>query len=332
MQEAIETRGAIADYLMHALGIDVKIKPWDEASRMPPYLRERYSYYRMDLNDQQCLVMADRGRERNTPAVITKHLLQVAARWNGIVLYAAATLSAADRSRLVAGMVPFVIPGKQLFLFPLGIDFRERYPSPGAPPRTLSSAAQLIVLSLIFRKPWTLQNPTDMAKTLRYSKMTIGRAFGEIEAAGLARVLSVGRSKSLSFSLRGKELWNAASQFLRTPVKTETEVIELPAVGSLFVAGLSALSKYTNISEPGKVVYAARLEALPLSPSVRIHEGGVRNSTATEASLLQKWIYDPAFLTENRCVDPLSLYLSLRGINDERVEKALDQMLEGIQW
>jgi hypothetical protein len=332
MQEAIETRRAIANYLMDALGIDVKIEPWNEASRMPPYLRERYSYFRMDLNDKRCLIMADRGKERNTPAVIIKHLLQVAARWNGIVLYAAATLSAADRSRLVAGKVPFVVPGKQLFLFPLGIDFRERYSSPGATRRTLSSAAQLIVLSHIFRKPWTLQNPTDMAKMLRYSKMTIGRAFGEIEAAGLARVLSVGRTKGLSFVLRGRELWNAASQFLRTPVKTETEETELPTGGSVFVAGLSALSKYTNIAEPGKVVYAARLEASPLSPSARIDEGGVRNSTAIESSLLQKWIYDPAFLTENRCVDPLSLYLSLRETNDERVEKALDQMLEGIQW
>ena len=47
---------------------------------------------------------------------------------------------------------------------------------------------------------------------------------------------------------------------------------------------------------------------------------------------LEIWKYDPQLLSESNRVDPLSLYLSLAETKDERVEAALDKLLETLTW
>jgi hypothetical protein len=47
---------------------------------------------------------------------------------------------------------------------------------------------------------------------------------------------------------------------------------------------------------------------------------------------LQLWRYDPALFADGKRVDPFSLYLSLRQHTDERIESALDEMMEKLAW
>jgi hypothetical protein len=44
------------------------------------------------------------------------------------------------------------------------------------------------------------------------------------------------------------------------------------------------------------------------------------------------WTYKPFNVGDSRCVDPLSLYLSFSDEVDERVEAALEELLEGVAW
>ena len=54
--------------------------------------------------------------------------------------------------------------------------------------------------------------------------------------------------------------------------------------------------------------------------------------SADEADIvLQLWRYRPDILGDG-AIDPLSLALSLRGESDERVQMALDEMMEDFQW
>ena len=45
---------------------------------------------------------------------------------------------------------------------------------------------------------------------------------------------------------------------------------------------------------------------------------------------LQGWIYDPAILGKRGEADPLSVALTLRDVEDERLQAAVFQMLEGV--
>jgi hypothetical protein len=47
---------------------------------------------------------------------------------------------------------------------------------------------------------------------------------------------------------------------------------------------------------------------------------------------IEVWSYHPRLLGDDRTVDPLSLYLSLRNSADERVQQQLEKLIEGIKW
>jgi hypothetical protein len=47
---------------------------------------------------------------------------------------------------------------------------------------------------------------------------------------------------------------------------------------------------------------------------------------------VEVWKYTPSLLTKNNTVDKLSLYLSLRNNEDERVQIELDNMINEMIW
>ena len=47
---------------------------------------------------------------------------------------------------------------------------------------------------------------------------------------------------------------------------------------------------------------------------------------------IEVWSYDPTILSKEKYVDLASLALSLKEINDERVEQALEESLKGETW
>ena len=47
---------------------------------------------------------------------------------------------------------------------------------------------------------------------------------------------------------------------------------------------------------------------------------------------IELWSYDPQFFATGNSVDVLSLYLSLKDEDDERVQQALSDMMEKMEW
>ena len=44
------------------------------------------------------------------------------------------------------------------------------------------------------------------------------------------------------------------------------------------------------------------------------------------------WGYSPSLFSDGSLVAPLSLYLSLRETDDERVAASLEELLENVKW
>lgn len=51
-----------------------------------------------------------------------------------------------------------------------------------------------------------------------------------------------------------------------------------------------------------------------------------------EALEIEVWSYSPSLFAIGDLVDPLSLYLSLRHSDDERVAGSLEELLEKVRW
>jgi len=227
--------------------------------------------------------------------------------------------------------LPFIVPGTQCYLPGALVDFRERFPRKGIQGRdTLSPAAQLVLLYHLQRKHldgWPLN---QIARVLGYSTMTLSKVKDELEEAGLCEVHRKGRSVSLRFVSEGRELWDLAKEKLSSPVrKTLWAQWATPGYPALR-AGISALSEKTMINEDRLPTYALSQVML---------EGWLRKGTIircpdseTANAKMEGWAYEPKLLGDNLNVDVLSLYLSLRDSHDERVQKELEQLIQGVHW
>ena len=160
--------------------------------------------------------------------------------------------------------------------------------------------------------------------------MTLTRAFDEIETTGLGNVEMESRERVLHFEVDRKSLWEKSLDLLRSPVRKRVKISVPQDNLSLLLAGESALSHHSMLAQPSRPTYAVSArewKVLQLNKEVtelKIHEPGSME--------IEIWKYDPELFAREGVVDPLSLYLSLKNTKDERVEMALDTLLEKFQW
>jgi DNA-binding MarR family transcriptional regulator len=257
-------------------------------------------------------------------------MMLVQKKWNGEVIYIASTVSAYNRKRLIEQKVPFVVPGNQLYLPMLGIDFREHFKKIRSKPMTISPATQVVLLYELLLGNENVYTPSGLAKRLGYAPMTLTRTFDELELAGLGEVAMEGKERILRFTEKGKNLWGKAREFLRSPVKKRIWIEKPRDTWRDVQAGLTALAHYSMLSEPQRPVYAISQEdwktAKQLGNFLELPEA---ESGAYE---IEVWSYSPRRFADNNVVDRLSLYLSLQKNTDERVEAALEEMLRAMEW
>lgn len=82
------------------------------------------------------------------------------------------------------------------------------------------------------------------------------------------------------------------------------------------------------LAEPAVPVHAVGRTEWPAS---RTTLKGVPE-TFPGAQECQLWTYSPALEPQSTTVDPLSLFLSLRELPDERVQGALEDLMEQLPW
>ena len=253
--------------------------------------------------------------------------------FDGIVVYSAERLAARFRARLIEGGVAFAVPGNQLFVPELATDLREHFrgPKPQRPDR-LSPSGQLVLFFHLLEgeqaRQWT---PTELTEPLRYSIMTMSRAFDELAAVGLAQIERRGRKKLLSFRAEGRLLIDSAKTLLIRPARRLDHIRWLKEPPGLPLAGEHALARLSDLSPPSAPpVYAVTPEQMRdfLADGWAVPREADYDSDATLAT----WRYDPRVLARNGLVDPLSLFAQFWDDPDERMSMAVDRLLERWTW
>ena len=124
-----------------------------------------------------------------------------------------------------------------------------------------------------------------------------------------------------------------ADPFLVNPVLRRVYVDKKPEVFMLH-SNFSALPAYSDMNPSSQEYYAIEKNIF-----YGLQKGGkLVNLNEQEGQYcLEVWKYNPEKLSEgvaeeNNVVDPLSLYLSLKDSSDERIEMALDQIIEKNIW
>lgn len=314
---------------MEMLGIFVKPEDWRAADQLPFFLRNLYAFFQVTILNTPCLVMVCKGEEEQTPATIRKHMDQVQKYWEHPIIYVHRKVTGYNRKRLIEHKVPFVIPGNQMYLPALGIDLREHFKTIRDTGTKWSPSTQAVVLYAL-QNPGQDFTPKALAGQLGYTPMTMTRAFDELEMAELGEVAMEGRERILRFDQSKINLWERALKFMKTPVKKRLWVKYFSNEPPITMAGLTALAHYSNLAEPINPVFAMERKEW----NVIRHQNHVMELPFGEpnACELEIWSYSPKLLAKGGVVDRLSLYLSLQGTDDDRIELALEGMMEQMRW
>lgn len=301
-------------------------------SVLPLFLRKRYSVFSTRLFGRRALLALEAETwESGSPGEYGKHAEALKQKLGEPVILVLPILPSYARNRMVQMGIPFIVPGSQTFI-PNGMfDLRERFPQPASKRRkALSPAAQCTVLYHLLRGPLTELPLKDIARKVHYSPMMMTKVKDELEAAGVCKIVRSGRSTVLEFMAAGLSLWEQAKPQLSSPVRKMRWVRwEKPAAPAL-LAGMSALCLRTMIADDRLPTYALSHAAYQDSLERGVC-AGCRDAEVATAKI-EVWSYQPQLLGDDRIVDPLSLYLSLRDSGDERVQQQLQRLLEGVKW
>lgn len=318
------------DYLKETLGSFLIPQKWLGLRTLPLSIRERYECYTGSLFDVSCIFAVVKSSVQETPVNVRKHLNLIMKQSGLPVIYVHPAITSWNRKRLLQQHVPFIVPGNQMFLPPLGIDFREFYKkSDSVAVKSFSPAAQQVLLYLLYTDQTEPLTVVDLAEMFGYSKMTISRVFKEIKGFGVDLLLKSGRSTLLQPPGDKKSLWDEVLPGLSSPVIRRLSVNDAALKGQLLPAGESALALMTDLAEPSQRIFAmstGQWRAAKQQDGIR-----VLDPSEQDGIIMEIWAYPPDRFNRD-AVDTLSLYLSLRAHPDERIQASLSKLLEEFKW
>ncbi|MCL2757340.1 MAG: hypothetical protein FWD43_04590 [Coriobacteriia bacterium] len=310
-------------YIEEVLGVFVKIDVWDNETKLPYYLLDNYRFNKAEVGDTPCLFMYP-IIELPTIPTLKKHLSRIQEVELLPVVLQLDVITAYQRNALLNARIPFVVEGSQLYLPFMALALKERFFAKVKPVRTLTPSAQLLLFHFLYQKHAEMV-VSKTAETLGFSAMQISRSVRLLAALRLVQTRYDGRRTVIFREEDRKSLFDRSKPFLLDPVRKRLFAEKDEILPGLHLAGLSALSAMTMLSLPSITTYAVSgTEAVFKSFDVLVDED-------TQAEV-QVWRYNPRLLSEKATiVDPLSLVASLMYSEDERVEKALDE-LQAMVW
>lgn len=320
----------IKKYLLETLDIKANPRKWIKESSLPIYLQDAFKFFEVEILEARCLLMVARKESEQAPAVTKKHIKKVQEVWNGEIIYVRRSISSYNRQRLIEHKVSFVVPDNQMYLPLLGIDLREHFRKIRSERKQLRPSAQAVILCALFDQTGERYSPKALAKRLGYSPMALTRAFDEVEFSGIGTTTQEGRERVLQFPESKHELWEKARTYMRSPVKKRVKVQNLEAEWSKVQSGLTALAHYSMLASPTQKTYAIDSKVW----NAQTKHSKIKQLPAIETAgyELEIWNYDPSLFAMQEVADPFSLYLSLQHDNDERVQSALEEMMERVEW
>jgi hypothetical protein len=263
------------------------------------------------------------------PGALTRYLEVIGRAVATPIIYHNTHISSYCRKRLIALNIPFVIPGEQMYLPMLMMDLREHFKPAVKLRARLTPAAQVVLVRALLGGTRSFCTK-DLVPWSGYSAMTVSKAFRELSSLGLADITKAGREVSLEFRSQRRELWELAKPYLRTPVGQTIWVSPDDCPADRLSAGRSALAGRSMLADSDSKAVAVSLEEWKtLRDQHPVEQIPADEPSACE---IQIWLYDPHLFAENHAVDTLSLFLSLQDMADERVQIALEEMMEAYAW
>ena len=306
------------EYLNKVLGVKVI---YEDANfkHLPNFIATRYRLQMVSMNDQRMIFLYPKT-ELEQIEVLKKHIARIQNNENLPVVLVLKELSFRRKEYLIREKIPFIVDGKQISLPFMAVCLQERCSAEKKPREEILPSAQMLLLHFIYGGAQELST-SQAAKNLELTPTSISRASKQLEEMGLLHIRKAGVQRIMQSEDPPKALFQKAEEKLLNPIK-RTVYIPKEFVGTdLLESGYSALAEYSMLNAPNVRCYAAeRISQWKDVMTNSLHDSQVQVA-------VEMWRYDPRKLSTRNIVDELSLALALREDADERVEEAVEEML-----
>ncbi len=312
-------------------GLSIVDLPRSAFRGLPLHLSHGYKAMAARLFGRDFVLMAWEDEAVPTPGKAKRDLRVFRDHFDREVVLVMNRIPVKKLRRFREARIPYVVPGQHLFLPTLlleQMDYEARSSKPSDDTGTLAWSAQVLLLRHLLFRDIEGRKLIDLSTLLGYSPMSMSIGRNALASRGLCETTNAGRLKDYRFTEEPKVLWARSLPFLRSPVKRVHLLARLDA--ELPFAALSALSRRTDLGDdpiPSCATDSGLFGKLKAGGTIALAE-----DEDLALVRLEEWHYDPQCLTTNDAVDPLSLYLSLKESPDERVQIALNQLMESFQW
>lgn len=319
----------ILNYLKLNIDTCATVKEWDAKASLNLQLAGSYKYYLVSMLGERFLLI--RPIETQTIQRTKIHLDRIYEKTGLFVAVLLEDITAYRIKKLLEERVPFIAIDRQMYLPFMALQIRKQKQRTKnyVPGTKFTPSTQLIYLAMLYMDN-EVYGAEEMAERLNVSVMTVLRAIEEMERIGLIHYEIGGKTgrKKLFSTISKKDYYRIGKEYLQNPVRKTFFVRELPDNYKFYKSGLTALAEQTMLGEPVQETYAVDSKF-----EKELSNFMVSYEQALEESLpkVQLMKYNIALLTNNQYVDPITLILSLDE-NDERVEMAIEELMEEREW
>ena len=309
------------EYLNKVLGVKVACEDVD-FKHLPNFIATRYRLQMVSMNEQKMVFLYPKT-ELEQIEVLKKHIARIQKNNNLPVVLVLKELSHRQKEYLIREKIPFIVDGKQIYLPFMAVYLQERCSAEKMPREEILPSAQMLLLHFIYGGAQEL-SASQAAKDLELTPTSISRASRQLEEMGLLHIKKVGVQRIMRSEDSPKILFQKAGDKLLNPIKRTVYIQKEFVRTDLPESGYSALAEYSMLNAPNVRCYAAER----ISQWKDVMTNSLQNSQVQVA--VDMWRYNPRKLSMRNTVDELSLALALREDADERVEEAVEEMLNGL--
>lgn len=312
----------VANYCKKLSGQDLPLKALDKQrlSKLPLTITGSYHCYEAVLMGIP-VILLEVLHDDYTPKQLQKHQMIVMRLTNCQTVYAVDNVVSYHMSRMIEYAVNFIIPDKIIYVPTLLIILKEMKDCRSLENEIIPGVAQCILLFHMQLGNLNCCTTRALAEKFNMSYASMNRALRWLNIKGLID-LEGDKEKTLKIADKGKDLWEKAMPLMVSPIErvmyTNEQLTNWPYAGESALEGLTMLS-------------APEVPCRAVSKDWACEQKATLNKIYGECKI-EVWRYDPMLLTKNNSVDPLSLYLSLKNNEDERVRIELKYLMDHIKW
>ncbi|MCC8112695.1 MAG: hypothetical protein LIP03_01630 [Bacteroidales bacterium] len=292
----------------------IELHPLSQAEEKKAFVdaRATFSFYKAVINDDSFVVLEAKNSRKLRPLQMLHYSAKLEQAYRLPIVFLFDYLKTTERDRLIDKGIYFVVSGNYAFLPYLIVNRKigdRRLAEQFAPMQ------QRLLLYHLQKESFTGKSISGISSMTGATYVSTAKAIALFEEMGLCTTKKRGKTKIVVFPEDRRQTWEQSKPHMSSPVKesffTDDLHCEYPQ------CGINALSRYTAINPEAEAMYAIMQEDVARFNSIDSEEG---------KALVQVWKYLP--IVTNGCVDPLSLFLSLKDEKDPRVEKELEKLVE----